>query len=298
MSDLFFDRIYRIDNNNIILFIPSKNSSCLTLKCVFLTIHEGSNKYFRVKFIMKRYKLVIAYDGSNYAGWQIQRGHRSIQGMIEQAFNKFTGEQVRVHASGRTDQGVHARAQVAHVDLNYNQCPPEIIKALNALLPLDIRVMKAVHVDSSFHARRSAISKEYRYFIWDDPVLPPFQRLYYTHVKKRLNVSAMRTAARLLKGEHDFSSFTANPNREVASTVRNLMALTVSRKGHEVIIKARSNGFLYKMVRSLTGFLIRVGDGSAPPCTAENILRSRKRTSRVPTAPPQGLFLWHVYYPR
>lgn len=247
---------------------------------------------------MQRYKLIIAYDGSAYAGWQVQPADKTVQGELQKAFHTFAGQRVIVHGSGRTDQGVHAAGQVAHVDLESESTCQALCRALNALLPADIRVLKVARVPPGFHARKSALSKEYRYFIWNGDIVPPFIRQYRTHITDPLNVDAMKTAASYLIGRHDFASFTANPNREVESTVRHLISLTVRRKGSEVMITARGDGFLYKMVRSIVGFLIRVGQGSVPEDEAKQILLSVKRTARVPTAPAKGLFLWHVYYPR
>lgn len=245
-----------------------------------------------------RYKLNLAYDGSAYAGWQVQPGHRTIQGELEKTLGTLASGPVKVHGSGRTDQGVHAAGQVAHVDLPRAWLPRDLRRTLNALLPPDIRLLNAVRVKGDFHARRSAISKEYRYLIWNDDVMPPWLRLYRTHIRTPLDVPAMRAAAAALVGRHDFASFTANPNRVVESTVRRLTRLSVRRQDREIVIIARSEGFLYKMVRSLAGLLIRVGSGAVPPSEAQAILRSRERTARVPTAPPEGLFLWRVWYAR
>jgi tRNA pseudouridine38-40 synthase len=243
-----------------------------------------------------RYKLTIAFDGTDYAGWQVQPGHRTIQGEIENAFRKMTGERVIVHGSGRTDQGVHAVGQVAHADLSRDRPCRDIQKALNALLNDDIRIMKVSKTRADFHARRSAASKEYRYFIWNGETLPPTVRRYRCHFRKPLDVKAMRMAASFLEGRRDFASFTANANREVESTVRHLVSLKIARRGNEVVIAAKGDGFLYKMVRSLAGFLLRVGEGALSPSEAKTILNSGIRTARVPTAPPQGLFLWRVTY--
>jgi tRNA pseudouridine38-40 synthase len=245
---------------------------------------------------MSRYKLTIAYDGSEYAGWQAQPVDRTIQRVIEEALCRLTGERAGCYGSGRTDSGVHARGQVAHVDLARPAAPDKLVRGLNALLPADIRILNARKVPPTFHARRSVRRKEYRYFIWNAPVLPPFYRRYRTHVRTPLNVGAMREAAKHLEGEHDFAAFTANPNRPVKSTTRRLEQLRVTEKGNEIIIVARSDGFLYKMVRSLCGFLIRVGEGAVAPQETAAVLASRTRTARVPTAPPQGLFLWHIRY--
>lgn len=243
-----------------------------------------------------RYKILLTYDGTHYAGWQVQPGNDTIQGRVESAIETFLSTPVKVHGSGRTDRGVHARQQVAHFDL------PTVIdvrmaaKALNAALPPDIRVVSLRRTTADFHARRSAVRKEYRYFIWNGGIVPPFLRQYRTHVRKPLDVVAMRQAAHFLVGRHDFSAFSANPDRVVESHVRNLQTLRVTRHGAEIVISAVADGFLYKMVRSLAGFLIRVGEGAVAPEAAKDILRSGIRTARVPTARPEGLFLWNVKY--
>jgi len=244
----------------------------------------------------QRYRIDIAYDGTAYAGWQIQPNGVTIQEKLEQALFELTRHRTKVHGSGRTDQGVHARKQVAHFDLAEDRDPKALARGLNALLPGDIRVSRPVRVDSSFHARRSAVSKEYRYFIWNGENVPPFLRLYRRRVSKRLDVAAMQKAAQTLRGRHDFASFTANPNRPVESTIRTLHELRVTRRGSEITIAAVGEGFLYKMVRSLAGFLTRVGEGAVSPSETAQILSSRRRTARVETAPPEGLFLWNVTY--
>ena len=245
----------------------------------------------------RRYRLDVAYDGTAYAGWQIQPNGVTIQAALEEQLAELAGgDRPKVHGSGRTDQGVHARRQVAHVDLCGGMPPAALARALNALLPADIRIVNAAYAHPAFHARRDAVAKEYRYCIWNGPVVPPFVRLYRTHVRPPLDVAAMREAAALLCGRHDFAAFTANPNRKVESTVRSLTALDIRKRGREVTIVARGEGFLYKMVRSLAGWLIRVGEGAAPAAQTTEILASRRRTARVPTAPPEGLFLWKVEY--
>jgi tRNA pseudouridine38-40 synthase len=191
---------------------------------------------------------------------------------------------------------VHACGQAAHVDMTAKIPPVKIMQAMNSMLPPDIRLLQIEKVKNTFHARRNAVSKEYRYLIWNKPVMSPFLCRYRAHIRKSLDVKAMRQAARLLTGKHDFAAFTANPQRIVESTVRTLSLLSVRRKGSEISIIARSDGFLYRMVRSLAGFLIRVGQGDLPPATAARILNKKVRTAVVPTAPPQGLFLWKVNY--
>ena len=244
----------------------------------------------------QRYKMVVAYDGSQYSGWQVQPAHRTIQGELERVLFALTQESVRVQCSGRTDRGVHARAQVAHFDLSAPAICRKLVHGLNALLAEDIRVFSVAKVPDSFHARFGTEGKEYRYFIYNGPIMPPSLRHTRAWVRPRLDVPAMNRAARMLVGKNDFAAFSANPNREIDGTVRHLRALKVMRRGREVIIVARGDGFLYKMVRSLAGFLIRVGTGELEPSAAESILGSKIRTARVPTAAPQGLFLWKVDY--
>ena len=246
----------------------------------------------------QRYRMTVAYDGSAYAGWQIQPAHPSVQERLEAALEQLSGHRPRVHSSGRTDTGVHARGQVAHFDLPASFDPQRLRRGLNAVLPTDIRVLDLAATEQGFHARFGAEGKEYRYFIWNDDVMPPFLARYRTLERKPLDIETMRRAAEALVGRHDFAAFSANPNREIDGTVRHLQSLRVSRRGREVVIAARGDGFLYRMVRSLAGFLIRVGRGELSPDSAAAILDSRLRTARVPTAPPQGLFLWQVTYGR
>jgi tRNA pseudouridine38-40 synthase len=243
-----------------------------------------------------RYKLQIAYDGTAYNGWQVQPNGTTIQAVLETAFATLSEAGVKVHGSGRTDRGVHARCQVAHVDLVRAWEPIALCRALNGILPPDIRVLRTSCVSCTFHARKSAVTKQYRYFIWNGEIQPPVRRLYTAHVRQPLDIGAMQKAAAHLVGRHDFAAFTANPRRDVASTVRRLYELRAARRGAEITIIATAEGFLYKMVRSLVGFLIRVGEGSQSPSHAREVLQSARRTARVPTAPPEGLFLWQVRY--
>ncbi len=244
-----------------------------------------------------RYRIVVAYDGTRYSGWQTQPDQVTVQGELERVLTALTGQQERVHCCGRTDAGVHANEQVAHFDLKAPVVIKKFLKGFNALLEEDIRIVSIRKATPDFHARFDAQGKEYRYYIWNDEILPPFVRHYRLHVRPKLNVAAMNRAAQRLVGKNDFAAFSANPNREVDGTVRHLRYLKVRKSGHEICIVARGDGFLYKMVRSLAGYLIRVGTGELEPDTASAILDSKLRTARVPTAPPQGLFLWKVWYP-
>jgi tRNA pseudouridine38-40 synthase len=245
----------------------------------------------------RRFKLVVAYDGTAYAGWQVQPCHTSVQQVIEEALRGIVGHEVKVHGSGRTDQGVHARGQVAHVDLSCRMSAESVGRALNARLPRDIRVLRATLAKPDFHARRSAAGKEYRYFVWNDAVVLPDKRLYAAHAYRPLNLAAMRDGARRFVGRHDFASFTANPQREIESTVRTIFSFSVSKRGKEVVFRVSGEGFLYKQVRSMVGFLLRVGEGAEQPEAVTELLAScAPRKARVPSAAAQGLFLWRVWY--
>ena len=245
-----------------------------------------------------RFKADVAYDGTGFSGWQVQPGQRTVQAELERAITELTGETVRVNCSGRTDTGVNAIGQVVHFDLATPFLLRRLFLALNAKLPPEVRVMRIQRAAADFDARFSAIGKEYRYFIWNGPQMPPHLRHQRAHVRHRLNLRAMREAASYLVGEHDFASFSANPGHERNGTVRIIHALTISRRGGDVTISVRGGGFLYRMVRSLAGFLIRVGVGDLEPSVAREIIDSKVRTARVPTAPAQGLFLWQVFYSR
>ena len=249
------------------------------------------------EFPARRFKLTVAYDGTAYSGWQVQPHHSSVQQTIEEALQGIVGHAVKIHGSGRTDQGVHARGQVAHVDLACRMSAESVGRALNARLPQDIRILKASLAKPDFHARRSAVGKEYRYFVWNDPAMLPDKRLYAAHAYRKLDVAAMRAAARRFVGRHDFASFTANPQREVESTVRTIFSFTVSKRGKEIVFSVSGEGFLYKQVRSMVGFLLRVGEGAEQPEAVSELLTScAPRKARVPSAAAHGLFLWRVWY--
>jgi len=250
-----------------------------------------------VEIPKRRFKLTIAYDGTAYAGWQVQPHQPSVQQTIEKTLKGIVGHDVKIHGSGRTDQGVHARGQVAHVDLMTRMSSESICRALNARMPHDVRILKVTVARPDFHARRSAEGKEYRYFVWNGARVLPDKRLYVTHVYRQLDVKAMRAAAQHFIGRHDFASFTANPQRVVESTVRTIFSFTVRKIGREVVFRVSGEGFLYKQVRSMVGFLLRVGEGAECPEAVRELLDScAPRKARVPSAAAQGLFLWRVWY--
>ncbi len=245
-----------------------------------------------------RYKIKVSYDGTNYSGWQVQPKHRTVQGELERLLAEMSNQKhVRVESSGRTDAGVHARAQVAHFDLKKPVDPKYFLRGLNAQLDRDIRVTSFEQVPNDFHARFSAIGKEYRFFIYNGLIVPPTKRLYRLQEGRPLDVERMRAAAELLTGEHDFAPFSANPKRELDGTVRTIHSFYVRKHGADITLEVQGNGFLYKMVRSLAGFLIDVGMGRREPEFVHDIFTHGKRTAVVQTAQPHGLFLWKVFYP-
>jgi tRNA pseudouridine38-40 synthase len=244
----------------------------------------------------KHFKLTIAYDGSNYAGWQLQPNGRTIQELVERALAKIARGPVRIHGSGRTDAGVHANAQVANCSLVTSLSTGTLRRALNANLPADIRALRVQEIDARFHARFSAKQKEYRYQIDCGAVADPFLRAYAWHHPRPLNLTAMRRAARLLKGRHDFAALSANPLRPIETTVRTVSKVTVARRGTVLTIAVVADGFLYKMVRSMVGALVKVGEGRMTIDQLRKLVTAKKRTALVETAPAHGLFLWRVLY--
>jgi tRNA pseudouridine38-40 synthase len=245
----------------------------------------------------RRLKLTIAYDGTNYAGWQRQPDKPTVQQEIEQAFRDYTGQSVSVVASGRTDSGVHAIGQVASCDFTLGHTTEVIQRAVNFRLPLDIRILQVAEVPESFHAISSAVKKRYRYQIDDAEVGEIFARKYVWHIPKRLDETAMSAAAEFLVGTHNFASFEAAgaPRR---STIRTIYALDVSTRSTapRIWVEVTANGFLYNMVRIICGSLVWVGKGKADPQWMEAALHAKKRELAGPTAPPQGLFLDRVWY--
>lgn len=244
----------------------------------------------------RRYRMTIAYDGTDYLGWQRQPHAPTIQGDLEKALAQLTGEQPAVHSCGRTDAGVHAWGQVAHFDLARPWRAPILLKALNAVLPPTIRIRVLRAAPPTFHARYDALGKEYRYTLFNAPIPDPCLRRTTLHVRSPLDLAAMREAAARLVGCHDFAAFSANPNREIGSTVRTLYRLEVQRRGPLVLIRAVGDGFLYKMVRSLAGHLVRVGRHAVPAAETDALLAARQRTARVETAPPHALSLHCIHY--
>ena len=245
---------------------------------------------------MRRIRTIIAYDGTDYVGWQTQPNGVAIQEVIEQAILEVTGERSSLQGSGRTDSGVHARAQVAHFDTNARMAADKIAIALNTHLPADIRVLFSEEVDPEFHARFSAKEKQYRYFVQTGPHADVFARKYSFHAYMPLDLDIMQQAAALVPGTHDFSAFMST-GREVESAVRTVTLSRWEKQGRFLVYTVQGNGFLYNMVRILVGTMVGIGSGRIPPDSMEKALSTLSRKDAGPTAPPHGLVLWRVKYP-
>ena len=242
------------------------------------------------------YKLTLQYDGSRYDGWQKQGNtDNTIQGKLEAVLSRLAGEPVEVHGAGRTDAGVHAERQVASVKLPGSRPAAEARAYLNQYLPEDIAVVDAEEVDDRFHARLSAKGKVYRYAVRMGDTPDVFRRKYQYRVESALDVDAMKQAAQKLCGTHDYRAFCAN-KRYKKSTIRTVYAIDIAVDGADLTITYRGGGFLYNMVRILTGTLIEVGQGQRRPEDMESILASLDRTNAGKTAPAQGLMLVKVEY--
>jgi tRNA pseudouridine38-40 synthase len=245
---------------------------------------------------MPRYRLTIEYDGTGLVGWQWQPEGVSVQAALENAVEKFCGETVRVHGAGRTDAGVHALAQVAHVDLGREHPTDTIRGALNHhLRPTPISVLAVEAAAPDFDARRSAIGRVYRYRILNRRPPPMLDRMRVWHVAPPLDIRAMQAGARHLIGKHDFSTF-RDSLCQAKSPVRTLDALDVTRSGEEIHIEARARSFLHHQVRNIAGTLKLVGLGQWSPDDVATALAARDRRAGGPTAPAEGLYLVEVKY--
>ena len=241
--------------------------------------------------------LTIAYDGTHYAGWQFQKNAKTIQEKLESVLKKILGEKVKVIASGRTDSGVHAKAQIANFKTKKTFPLNRLEAALNTNLPDDIVVLKAKTVPLKFHSRFDAKSKLYRYTILNSSMDDPFLRRYYWKVPYELNLALLKKEGKALVGRHDFKAFQAkNAASTLKSTVRTIKGISVIKDKKFVHIKIVANGFLHHMVRNIVGTLIEIGRGHFPPGSMKKILHSRQRESAGPTAPARGLVLLSVYY--
>ena len=274
---------------------------------------------------MTTFKLTLAYDGTDFVGWQRQASGRSVQALLEEALSPIEGTPVTVIGAGRTDAGVHALGQVASLCLTHPIDAPELRRALNATLPPDVRVLAVETAPDGFNARYAAHSKSYRYHIICADIIGPFDRRFAWHITEPLDVAAMRRAAHCLRGRHDFSAFQSAGSR-VASAVREIMlsqlvsqvrnsvinfpergaranvelgtlgASPVSDTELKIVYAVTGDGFLRHMIRAIVGTLVEIGAGRLKPDAMDEILASRDRHRAGPTAPSRGLFLTEVHY--
>ena len=239
--------------------------------------------------------LWIEYAGTYFHGWQTQPGQRTVQREIEDALAKMCGEPIRIIGSGRTDAGVHAWEQVAHFHTRARIIPWKVRIGLNTMVGRDVSIFDCREAPGGFHAQFDAVRKTYRYRILNRRSPSAIRHPYTWHVRKRLDVEAMRQAAKILEGEHDFASFCREKGRP-EDTVRRLECLRVERAIDEVVIEATATGFLRHMVRNLAGFLVEVGRGEREANSVRGVLAGRNRTLAGVNAPPQGLVLLRVDY--
>ncbi|MBP7779215.1 MAG: tRNA pseudouridine(38-40) synthase TruA [Acidobacteria bacterium] len=253
-------------------------------------------------------RLVLAYDGADFAGWQRQTGQRTVQGELEDVLSRIEGAKVHVAAAGRTDAGVHAAAQVASITLTVAIAPDRLVRACNASLPADLRVVAAEEMPDRFHARIHARGKTYRYYIWHAATGQPSLRRAAWHVPQRLSLAAMQEAAALFVGEHDFSAFQAQGS-DVKTTVRRIWTCFVepapalppwcaapADRGRLLMVEVAGSGFLRHQVRAMAGTLVLVGKGRLSVADVRRALAGGARADAGPTAPACGLHLWKVHY--
>lgn len=249
---------------------------------------------------MSRIRLTIAYDGSRWHGWQAGRTGTGVADRVQQALNAVFPGAGDLVSSSRTDSGVHALGLVAHADLPEGRrmmAADRIAAAINARLPADIRVMAAECVAPDFHARFGAVAKQYRYRIWNAPVMNPLLEKHAWHVPQPLDVGALRAAASVLLGTHDFRAFTSRRDGTPASTVRTILHLEVMAEKPDITLVIEADGFLYKMCRAIAGTMVRIGRGTTTLSELEALLASPSGRTPGINAPAHGLTLWRVTYP-
>jgi tRNA pseudouridine38-40 synthase len=246
---------------------------------------------------MRNLKMTLAYDGTDFCGWQVQPNQPTIQGLLEAALGEIEGAPVKVHGSGRTDAGVHALGQVASFPLT-NPIPPDNLrKAVNRLLPDAVRVLHVEEAAADFHARHSASAKTYEYRIWRGEICPPQLSRYVHPFPYPLDEASMQQAACRFAGTRDFRTLAANNGQPLESTVRTIYSSTLEREGEQLTYRVRGSGFLYHMVRNIVGTLIAVGRGNLSPSGIDRILEAKDRSAAGATAPARGLVLVAVEYP-
>jgi tRNA pseudouridine38-40 synthase len=242
---------------------------------------------------MQNYKIILSYDGTEFHGWQRQPDKMTIQGTLEDSLAKITHKTISVIGAGRTDAGVHAQAQAANFKANLHMDDDELLRALNSLLPQDIRISSLVRAAPDFHARKMAKSKIYQYRILHSPKISPFIARYVLHWPYALNINFMRKAAPLFIREADFTAFSSN---RLLDPLRTITRSEIKKTGNEIIYTVEANGFLRYMVRTIIGTLLEVGKGKLSPEQIEELFRKNKRSLASPTAPAKGLCLIEVNY--
>lgn len=246
--------------------------------------------------MIRNYRMIIAYDGTRYEGWQSQKRGNTIQEHVESALTRLAGAKVHVLGSSRTDSGVHAEGLAAHFKADISMSPPRLRRALNHILPADIQIRRLSYAPQGFHARYGARSKTYRYQIWTGPDRPLFEAPYWLwYSGDRLDVAAMQQAARQLVGRHDFAAF-RDSGDDKNDTTRTIRMLAVTKEANRLTIRIKGDGFLTHMVRIIVGTLIDVGRGRKTPEDVRAILSCKDRRRAGPTSKPHGLFLEKVRY--
>jgi tRNA pseudouridine38-40 synthase len=244
-------------------------------------------------------KLVIAYDGTNYAGWQVQKIGKGVQEQVELALAKLFPSRPRLHSSSRTDTGVHALGMVAHFQVpsaEFRMTARKLALALNSWLPQDVRVVLAARKPADFHARFDAVGKQYRYFVWNHSAMNPLLRHTAWQVPRVLDLEAMRAAAAAFVGKHDFRSFEAASGQERSTTVRTLTRCEIKRSGPALTFIIEGDGFLYRMCRGIVGTIVQTGQGKFSAADVKEMLARKDRRVAGMSAPAHGLVLWKVIY--
>ena len=247
--------------------------------------------------MMQNIKCTIAYDGSTFSGSQIQPNDRTVQGEVEKVLQKMhKGKQIRIYPSGRTDAGVHALGQVFHFKTELMIPEAGWYKAFQSLLPSDIQIKQVCFVEEDFHARFSAVDKEYRYIVLNTAEPDVFRRHFVHHSSINYDIDKMRAASGILQGEHDFTSFASTKSTATGDKIRTVYEITCDKVNSEIHFSVRGSGFLQHMVRIIVGTLLEVGCGKIPVNELAPILAAKDRQAAGITIPPEGLYLWNVNY--
>lgn len=245
----------------------------------------------------ERLRLTIAYDGRKFRGWQSQATKDAVQDHLEHAFHDLCGKRIVVHGAGRTDAGVHALAQIAHVQVPAGKFDLRTwMFAVNSRLPFEVRILRIQHAEPDFHARFDAAGKVYVYRIWHGEFLHPLEIGRAWHMPGKLDLDVLRAGAAQVTGKHDFASFAANRGQPEKDTVRTIQSIRILRRGSLITLRFEGDGFLYKMIRLLTGTMVRCAQGRLPLSRIDDLLKSKGATKTTFAAPAEGLYLERVLY--